>query len=222
ISQRPDKWRLGQLLTLSGILGILLMIISFIHFFIAKDAFGLTTLPEKDNEGVENAGKLQTIMYLQISSCPHFVIFSTRLPGHFYENIPSWTFILAVAGTQVFAMFMSIYGVKVFEATAIGWGWGVSVLAISTVMFMLLDVVKVVIIRSWSFELTVKLYPTKSRKAILQDRVAKRVVKERALANIAKCRKVLYMTMGVVAFKRTYEQAAKRRVGASSTTVTFN
>ncbi|KAJ3243004.1 hypothetical protein HDU77_010577 [Chytriomyces hyalinus] len=202
ISQRPDKWRLGQLLTLSAILGVLLMIISFAHFFVAKDVFGLTTLPERDYEYIEDAGKLQTIMYLQISSCPHFVIFSTRLPGYFYENAPSWVFILAVAGTQVFAMFMSIYGVKVFEATAIGWGWGVSVLAISTIMFMLLDIVKVAIIRSWSFELTVKLYPTKSRKALLEERVAKRVVKERALTNIAKCRKVLYMTMGLVAWRR--------------------
>ncbi|KAJ3252431.1 hypothetical protein HDU77_005136 [Chytriomyces hyalinus] len=224
ISQRPDKWRLGQLLTLSAVLGVLLMIISFAHFFVAKDAFGLTTLPEKDNENVENAGKLQTIMYLQISSCPHFVIFSTRLPGYFYENAPSWVFILAVAGTQVFAMFMSIYGVKVFEATAIGWGWGVSVLAISTVMFMLLDIVKVAIIRSWSFELTVKLYPTKSRKALLEERVAKRVVKERALANIAKCRKVLYMTMGLVAWRRTYENGGKRKllVGNSSSTIVIN
>ncbi|KAJ3059918.1 hypothetical protein HDU98_004061, partial [Podochytrium sp. JEL0797] len=64
-----------------------------------------------DDPTVPNAGVLQTIMYLQISSCPHFVIFSTRLPGYFYENAPSWTFIIAVAGTQLIAMFMAMFGV---------------------------------------------------------------------------------------------------------------
>jgi H+-transporting ATPase len=57
-------------------------------------------------------------MYLQISSCPHFVIFSTRLPGWFWENAPSLLFIIAVAGTQVFAAFVSIYGLEGLRATA--------------------------------------------------------------------------------------------------------
>jgi H+-transporting ATPase len=64
------------------------------------------------------AGIIQTIMYLQISSCPHFVIFSTRLPGWFWEAAPSWIFVVAVGGTQVFAMLMSIYGIEALQATA--------------------------------------------------------------------------------------------------------
>ena len=110
ISQKPDKWRLGQLLTLSLILGLLLMGISFAHYFLAKHLY-----PDS-SEHTHNF--IQTIMYLQISSCPHFVIFSTRLPGWFWENSPSWIFITAVGGTQVFAMFMSIYGLEALQATA--------------------------------------------------------------------------------------------------------
>ncbi|KAJ3313714.1 hypothetical protein HDU76_002584 [Blyttiomyces sp. JEL0837] len=203
ISKRPDKWRLGQLMTLSTVLGILLMIISFAHYFIAKDVFGLNT-PETE-------GKLQTIMYLQISSCPHFVIFSTRLPTWFFKSAPSWVFIIAVAATQVFAMFMSIYGVEVFEATAIGWGWGVSVLAISTVMFMLLDVVKVLIIKYWSFELTAKLWPTPKRRAELARRQAKKIVMDRIKTNINKVRKVLKMVTVLVAWKKA---SAKKLIKA--------
>lgn len=74
ISRRPDKWRVGQLLTLSFILAIFLTGFSFATFFIARDAFKVTW------------AELQTILYLQISSCPHFVIFSTRLPGYFWEK----------------------------------------------------------------------------------------------------------------------------------------
>ena len=110
ISQKPDKWRLGQLLTLSVLLGLLLMGISFAHFFLARHFY-----PGSD---ATSRGIVQTIMYLQISSCPHFVIFSTRLPSWFWENCPSFVFIVAIAGTQVFAMLMSIYGVDAFNATA--------------------------------------------------------------------------------------------------------
>ncbi|KAJ3212768.1 hypothetical protein HDU83_009183 [Entophlyctis luteolus] len=222
ISQRPDKWRLGQLITLSFLLGFLLMCISWAHFFIAHYAFGYTTDSYDDYPDEPNSGVLQTIMYLQISSCPHFVIFSTRLPGYFYENMPSWIFILAVAGTQVFAMLMSVFGVRGLDATAIGWGWGFAVLAISTVSFMVLDLVKVAVIRNWSFDLTVKLYPTKARKAELETRLAKRAVKDRVKKNIEKARKTLYLTVGVVAWRKALESSRKKLGGASSSTIAIN
>jgi H+-transporting ATPase len=89
VSPKPDKWRLGQMLTLSFILGILLCGASFAHFFIARDVFNVTE------------DELETIMYLQLSSCPHFVIFSTRLAGPFWRQPPSLIFFLAVFLTQV-------------------------------------------------------------------------------------------------------------------------
>jgi H+-transporting ATPase len=137
ISKRPDKWRLGQLISLSFILGILLMIISFAHFFAARDYV--------------TPAQLQTIMYLQISSCPHFVIFSTRLATWWWKSMPSLTFFTAIMGTQVLACVMSIVGVEVLQATAIGPAWGLGVLAVSMIMFMFLDVVKVLVFKYWSF-----------------------------------------------------------------------
>ncbi|CAG8471316.1 12371_t:CDS:2 [Racocetra fulgida] len=113
ISPRPDKWRLGQLIVLSIILGLLLTAASFAHFYIARYVFDI---------GLDDQ-RLETIMYLHISSCPHFVIFSTRLSGYFWENLPSITFFIAVMGTQVFAMFISIYGLL---TAPVGWGWGVA------------------------------------------------------------------------------------------------
>ena len=107
VNKRPDKWRLGQLLTLSFVLGALMMGISFAHFFVARmDAFGL------------NYQQIQTVMYLQISSCPHFVIFSTRLTTFWWKNMPSWTFIMAIGATQVIAMLMSVYGIEALGTVA--------------------------------------------------------------------------------------------------------
>ncbi|KAJ3206609.1 hypothetical protein HDU67_008048 [Dinochytrium kinnereticum] len=185
ISKKPDKWRLGQLLTLSVVLGFLLMLVSFAHFFVARDVFGVSHQ------------QLQTIMYLQISSCPHFVIFSTRLPGWFWENAPSLGFLVAVVGTQVFAMFMSIYGIESLQTYAIGWGWGISIIAISLITFMFLDIIKVMMIRHWSFELTTKLWPVPSRVEELRRRREREQVHERVQGNVEKVRHVVSMIKAV-------------------------
>ncbi|KAM3582777.1 hypothetical protein VKS41_004543, partial [Umbelopsis sp. WA50703] len=56
ISQKPDKWRLGQLIFLSFVLAALLSVFSFAHFFVARDVLHVTS------------EQLSTIMYLHISS----------------------------------------------------------------------------------------------------------------------------------------------------------
>ena len=56
ISAKPDKWRIGQLLTLSTILSIFLAGLSFAHFYVARDIFHVTPY------------ELNSIMYLHISS----------------------------------------------------------------------------------------------------------------------------------------------------------
>lgn len=192
ISRRPDKWRLGQLITLSFILGLLLMGISFAHYFAAKPYFSAK----------EDYGILQTIMFLQISSCPHFVIFSTRLEGWWWENMPSWVFFWAIMSTQIFKLAMSIWGIPVLEASAIGWQWGLGVMAVSCFIFMLLDVVKVYVFRAWNFELTVWLWPTAARKKILEDR---NIAKERTIKAMKlwkRAKKVYLLSFGVYMFKK--------------------
>ena len=196
ISKRPDKWRLGQLIFLSFVLGLLLMGISFAHYFIAKPY-------------VTHA-QLETIMYLQISSCPHFVIFSTRLGTWWWKNLPSMTFFAAIMGTQVVAALMSIFGVEFLQATAIGPAWGIGVLAVSTVMFMLLDVVKVVIFKWWSYEKTVMLWPTPSRRRELARRKEVASVHIRAKSNWKKVDKVVLMANAISAFETAGTQSGKK------------
>ena len=101
-SHNPDKWRLGQLLTLSVILGLLLMASSFAHYFVARDIFGVSV------------NELNTILYLQMSASPQFVIFSTRVPGPFYQKRPSFVFFMAIACIQTFRLFSCVYGVVAY------------------------------------------------------------------------------------------------------------
>jgi len=178
ISQKPDKWRMGQLLSLSTLLAIMLMASSFAHYFIARDVFHLSE------------DQIETVLYLQMSSCPHFVIFSTRVPGYFWQSPPSLLFFIVIAATQVFAMFISIYGVL---SGAIGWGWGVSIMCISVAWMAVMDVVKVNVYKYWSFELTAKLVPTPARRAKLQHRKLDAARMERYHRNVEKARRVVIM-----------------------------
>lgn len=173
LSPHPDRWRLGQLMTLSTVLGLLLTVSSFILYFFAKNGMNVSD------------DVLETIMYLQVSSSPHFLIFGTRLFGHFWENQPSWLFIAAILGTQVFAMFISIFGVPGLT-TAIGGWWGVGIMLYSTVVFVLLDIVKAYIYRNWSYALTVKLFPLPSRVAELDRRNKANAASVRSRQNMTK------------------------------------
>ncbi|CAM0138675.1 hypothetical protein VKS41_008406 [Umbelopsis sp. WA50703] len=183
ISQTPDKWRLGQLMLLSTVLAILLAALSFGHFYVARDIFHVAPYV------------LHSIMYLHISSAPHFVIFSTRVPGYWFQNMPSLIFTACIIGTQIVALFFSIYGVfgEAEEVAGCGWAWGMGVLGISLVFFMILDVVKVWIFRSWSFEFTAKLWPSPTRKRTLAARQAEARRLEATTASWHKIGKIVEM-----------------------------
>ncbi|RUS32166.1 hypothetical protein BC938DRAFT_476125 [Jimgerdemannia flammicorona] len=201
ISSRPDKWRLGQLMFLSFLLAICLAALSFAHFFIARDVFNVS-----DNE-------LHTIMYLHVSSAPHFVIFSTRVPGYCWENLPSWIFTACIIGTQIVALFFSVYGVfgQGEEVAPIGYAWGFVVLGISLVYFLFLDIIKVQIFKYWNFELTAKLVPTPARKAKLAARKAEATQHERVMGNWKKAQKIAKMS-GVILAMQTAVEAKKKTV----------
>ncbi|ORX47509.1 H(+)-ATPase [Hesseltinella vesiculosa] len=206
ISDRPDKWRIGQLLTLSFILAILLAALSFAHFYIARDVFHVTE------------EELHSIMYLHISSAPHFVIFSTRVPGFWWENMPHWIFAACVLATQVLALFFSVYGVfgQREGVAPCGYGWGFAVLGISLVYFMFLDVVKVYCFRYWSFEMTAKVVPTKGRKTKLINRQADDEYKERVRASWNKINHTLKAHDIAYAFRNLAVAEAKTHTASTA------
>ncbi|KAI8899305.1 H(+)-ATPase [Globomyces pollinis-pini] len=219
ISKRPDKWRLGQLLTLSFVLGFLLMIISFLHFWFARSVFPYTlpVVQTADGEYIENQNyayyqQIQTIMYLQISSCPHFVIFSTRLGTWWWKSMPSMTFIVAILGTQVVAGLITIFGPKILEAVPIGIDWTLGVLAVSLIMFMLLDVVKVMTFKYWSFKLTAMLWPSPARRDKLSVRETRRIVLNRYENNVKKVRRCILLISAARAFIQAGNKGTKKDI----------
>ncbi|KAG0275178.1 hypothetical protein BGZ95_009113 [Linnemannia exigua] len=156
ISAKPDKWRVGQLIFLSCLLGILLTGLSFGHFFYFWKVHNYIPHPEVDGDMTVVDRRLDSIMYLHISSAPHFLIFSTRLKGYFWQSMPSVMFTVVIVGTQVVALLMVIFGwltpkIPVTEALA--------VFGISFVSCVVLDFIKVQVFKYWTH-----VVPSSSRR----------------------------------------------------------
>ncbi|KAI8979836.1 plasma-membrane proton-efflux P-type ATPase [Mycotypha africana] len=139
ISYTPNMWRLRLLIILSCVLALALSAFSFAHFYIFRDVLHVTP------------SELSSIMYLHISSAPHFVIFSTRTNTFWWKSMPSIVFTIIVLGTQVIALVLSVYGAFGADPniSSIGWLLGLAILAISLGTFFLIDVLKVLVIYFW-------------------------------------------------------------------------
>jgi H+-transporting ATPase len=70
------------------------------------------------------------------------------------------------------------------------------------VSFIVLDLVKVFVIKKWSFELTAKLWPTTKRKQELVRRQERAVVVKRYQRNVAKLRKCVRVIYCISLFKK--------------------
>ncbi|ORZ38231.1 hypothetical protein BCR44DRAFT_47418 [Catenaria anguillulae PL171] len=204
ISKRPDKWRLGQLIFMSTVLALFLTAFSLAHYYVGRMFY-----PEPSEEmmrAAEEAKKivwdpLHSVIYLQVSSCPHFVIFSTRVGTYMWKSPPGLLFTVAVGGTQIFAMVMSAIGWESFDAPPIGWDKAAIIMLISLACTVFLDLVKVFIFRVWSFELTAKLWPSAAHKAKLAFRQQDAIRHKRVSRNWDKIRALLPQFKVIAAFK---------------------
>ncbi|PWA01801.1 hypothetical protein BB558_002092 [Smittium angustum] len=130
VSQKPDKWRIGQLITLSVILGVCLCLLTFGIFFVARDIYGIPTYNNLEPISGTLDNRMQSIIYLNISSAPMFQIFFTRLTSFFFKNLPSLSFFSIIMATQLIATIICSVGIEGM-VQKIGFKWGLSLLAIS-------------------------------------------------------------------------------------------
>jgi H+-transporting ATPase len=131
-SDRPDAWKMREVLIVSTALGVLGVIESFGLFFLARTVGHL-------DESV-----LQTLMYLKLSVAGHLTIFVARTRKPFWSIAPSRVLLFAVLGTQILATLISVYGVFM---TPLGWPLALIVWGYASLWFFLADGVKLVAYR---------------------------------------------------------------------------
>ena len=85
-------------------------------------------------------------------------------------------------------------------------------MSVSVVCFMALDIVKVLVIRNWSFELTAKLWPSKANQDKLKERLKKEEALDRVKTNTIKIKKAAVLSNAVAAFSQGIKKKDSFRI----------
>ncbi|KAI5310830.1 plasma membrane H+-ATPase [Ascosphaera atra] len=102
-SKSPVKWNLPKLWGMSVCLGIILAIGTWIT---------VTTMYAGSQNGgiVQNFGKMDEVLFLEISLTENWLIFITRANGPFWSSIPSWQLAGAILIVDIVATFFTLFG----------------------------------------------------------------------------------------------------------------
>lgn len=102
-SKTPVKWNLPKLWGMSILLGIILAIGTWI---------ALTTMFVQGEDGgiVQNFGKVDEVLFLEISLTENWLIFITRANGPFWSSVPSWQLTGAILLVDLIATFFCLFG----------------------------------------------------------------------------------------------------------------
>ncbi|WP_228014911.1 HAD-IC family P-type ATPase [Synechocystis salina] len=121
-AQRPQKWNMKQVLTISGFLGIVNVVATFLMYYVARDyikAFEETT------QLVPNATTpLQTLIFFNIALLGMMTLYSVRVKGAFWSIPPAKPLALATGVSVTISTLLAIFGF--FDLIKpIGLGWAI-------------------------------------------------------------------------------------------------
>ena len=102
-SKTPVKWNLPKLWGLSVLLGAVLAVGTWIT---------LTTMLMGGEDGgiVQNFGRRDEVLFLEISLTENWLIFITRANGPFWSSLPSWQLTAAILLVDLLATFFCLFG----------------------------------------------------------------------------------------------------------------
>jgi H+-transporting ATPase len=129
VAQRPVRWDMHRVLSLSVILGVLGVFASFGLFWIAEEYWRLP----RDT--------IQTLIFLKLLVAGHLTIYLTRNVGTIWERPwPSWRLVVTTETTQVVGTLAAVYG---WSVAPIGWTYALLVWAYALVWFFINSAVKI-------------------------------------------------------------------------------
>jgi len=133
VAERPVRWDMHRVLTLSVVLGVLGVISSFGLFWYALEYLHLSE------------DLIQTLIFLKLLVAGHLTIFLTRNKGMFWQRPwPNWRLVVATEATQVAGTLAAVYG---WYVTPIGWEYALLVWGYALVWFLINNVLKVYLYR---------------------------------------------------------------------------
>ena len=132
VSQKPVRWNMQELLTISSALGITGVIASFLLFFLLKEA-----------NFTENM--IQSMLFLKLIVAGHSTLYITRTEGWFWQRpYPAPLLLIATFSTEIFGTLIAVYGIVI---TPIGWEYALWMWAYALIWFVINDITKMYVFR---------------------------------------------------------------------------
>jgi H+-transporting ATPase len=133
IAERPVRWDMHRVLTLSTVLGLLGVVSSFGMFWIAERYWHMSR------------ATIQSLIFLKLLVAGHLTIYLTRTVKPFWRRPwPSWQLFVACESTQLLGTLAAVYG---WSMTPIGWSYALAVWGYSLAWFLFNDFVKLGVYR---------------------------------------------------------------------------
>ena len=133
VAEKPVRWDMRRVLTMSAFLGVLGVIASFGIFWFAVRYL---QLPRPT---------VQTLMFLKLLVAGHLTIYLTRNTGWFWQRPwPNWRLFAACETTQILGTLAAVYG---WFVTPIGWHYALLVWGYALAWFVLNNAGKVLLYR---------------------------------------------------------------------------
>jgi H+-transporting ATPase len=126
-SNKPERWNMRALLTISTIMGLIGVVFSFGLLYIGMDVFHL------------GPGVLQSLIYLKLSVAGHLFLLVARTRKNFWSVKPAPILLAMIIGTQSIATILTVYGILL---PAMGWGLALFVWGYCLAAFIITDFIK--------------------------------------------------------------------------------
>ena len=133
VAERPVRWDMHRVLTLSIVLGVVGVIETFLLFWFVDDYLGLPR------------DIIQTIIFLKLLVAGHLTLYVARNEGWFWNRPwPNWKLIATTETTQVIGTLAAVYG---WSVTPIGWEYALAIWAYALAWIPLENAAKVYVYR---------------------------------------------------------------------------
>jgi H+-transporting ATPase len=131
--ERPIRWNLKEILTVSTVLGFLGVIASFGIYYLAEVYMRLPP------------AVVQSFVFLKLAVAGHLTIFVTRTTGYFWRRpFPAPLLLGSALVTKVLATLFAVYG---WFVAPVGWRYALLIWGYAIVWFVLNDFVKIWVYR---------------------------------------------------------------------------
>lgn len=129
VAERPVRWDMHRVLTISSVLGVLGVIASFGLFWVAEQYL---RLPRHT---------IQTLIFLKLLVAGHLTIYITRNMGALWKKPwPSWRLVVSTEATQIIGTLAAVYG---WFVEPIGWTYALMVWGYALAWFLVNSAAKV-------------------------------------------------------------------------------